>query len=137
MDRHINTSCIEKKSLDNEKINFEENLNRLEEELKFLQIKLNNTQIEQQRQHKVIEQEKERKRDEENKTITQWYGKITRKITKIYNTGGLTLDDITNKIKAVKETDNIDKVYNLFLFEGDEPRQCIDVPAYAKPEHRW
>jgi hypothetical protein len=58
-------------------------------------------------------------------------------ITKIYNTGGLTLDEITNKIKAVKENDNIDKVYNLFLFEGDEPKQCIDIPDYVKPEHRW
>lgn len=48
-------------------------------------------------------------------------------ITKIYDTNGLTIDDIINKIK---ETDDLNKVYNLFLFEGEKPKQCVEKPHY-------
>ena len=48
-------------------------------------------------------------------------------IIKIYNTNGLTIDDIINKIK---ETDDLNKVYNLFLFEGEKPKQCVEKPHY-------
>lgn len=44
-------------------------------------------------------------------------------ITKIYNSNGLTLDDIINKIK---DTDDLNKVYNLFLFVGEKPKQCVE-----------
>jgi hypothetical protein len=54
-------------------------------------------------------------------------------ITKIYNTNGLTIDDITNKIK---ETDELNKIYNLFLFEGEKPKQCVERPNY-NPELVW
>jgi hypothetical protein len=49
-------------------------------------------------------------------------------ITKIYNTNGLTLDDITKKIK---ETNEINKIYNLFLLEGEKPKQCVEI-VYGK-----
>ena len=48
-------------------------------------------------------------------------------ITKIYDTNELTIDDITNKIK---ETDDLNKIYNLFLFEGEKPKQCVESPKY-------
>jgi hypothetical protein len=54
-------------------------------------------------------------------------------ITKIYNTNGLTIDDIINKIKV---TDDLNKVYNLFLFEGENPKQCVEEPHY-NPELVW
>jgi len=46
-------------------------------------------------------------------------------ITNIYNTGGLTINDIIYKIK---ETDDLDKIHNLFLFEGEKPKQCVTKP---------
>lgn len=46
-------------------------------------------------------------------------------ITKIYDSNGLSLDDIMNKIK---QTNDLNKVYNLFLFEGEKPKQCVIIP---------
>ena len=121
MDRHINNSCVEKKSLDTEKINLEENLNKLEEELKILQIKLNNTQIEQQRQHKVIEQEKERKRDEENKELKAMIEKLLERqpIQPIQN--------ITNN-NNINQTNNVIMINNF----GNEDLSHITLQDYKK-----
>ena len=119
MDRHINTSCIEKKSLDTEKINFEENLNCLEKELKILQIKLNNTQIEQQRQHKIIEQEKERKRDEENKELKAMIEKLIER---------QPIQNITNNNNTINQTNNV-IVINSF---GNEDLSHITLQDYKK-----
>ena len=56
------------------------------------------------------------------------------KIDKIYNTGGLTLDEIRNKIK---ETDDLNRIYNLFLFEGEKPKQCVEKPNSIYFELGW
>jgi hypothetical protein len=58
-------------------------------------------------------------------------------ITKIYNTGGLKIEDIENKIKDIKETDELDKIYNLFLLEGEKPRQCVEKPNYEIRSFGW
>jgi hypothetical protein len=55
-------------------------------------------------------------------------------IQNIYNTNGLTLDAITNKIK---ETDDINKIYNMFLFEGEKPKQCVEKPNYELINLGW
>jgi len=47
------------------------------------------------------------------------------KIEKIYNSNGLSIEDFTNQII---ETDELNKVHNLFLFEGEKPKQCIIKP---------
>ncbi len=47
------------------------------------------------------------------------------KIEKIYNSNGLSLEEFTNQIK---EIDDLDKVHDLFLFEGKKPKQCITKP---------
>jgi hypothetical protein len=51
-------------------------------------------------------------------------------ITKIYNTGGLEIKDIDTKIKDIKEIDELDKIYNLFLLEAEKPKQCVEKPNY-------
>lgn len=48
------------------------------------------------------------------------------KIEKIYNSNGLSIDEFTNQIK---ETDELNKVHNLFLLEGEKPKQCIIKPS--------
>ena len=48
------------------------------------------------------------------------------KINKIYNTNGLSIDNIVNKII---ETNDLNDIYNLFLVKGEKPKQCIvDIP---------
>ncbi len=47
------------------------------------------------------------------------------KIIKIYNSNSLSLEEFTNQIK---ETDELNKVHNLFLIEGEKPKQCITKP---------
>jgi hypothetical protein len=48
------------------------------------------------------------------------------KINKIYNTNGLSIDNIVNKII---ETNDLNDIYNLFLVKGEKPTQCIvDIP---------
>ena len=44
------------------------------------------------------------------------------KINKIYNTNGLSIDNIVNKII---ETNDLNDIYNLFLVKGEKPKQCI------------
>jgi hypothetical protein len=43
------------------------------------------------------------------------------KIIKLYNSNGLTIDDIMNKIKKI---DDLREVYNLFILKGETPIQC-------------
>jgi len=45
-------------------------------------------------------------------------------IIKIYNSNGLSLDNFINKIK---KTDDLNKVHNLFLIEGEKPKQCVVI----------
>jgi len=47
------------------------------------------------------------------------------KIEKIYNSNGLSIEEFTNQIKS---TDDLNKVHNLFLIEGEKPKQCIIKP---------
>jgi len=48
------------------------------------------------------------------------------KIIQMYDSKGLTLDDVMNKIK---NTNDFNEVYNLFLIKGETPLQCIpNVP---------
>ena len=56
------------------------------------------------------------------------------KITKLYNSNGMTLDDIKNKIK---ETDDLSQIHNLFLIKGEKPKQCIVTPDYDMKILRW
>jgi hypothetical protein len=58
-------------------------------------------------------------------------------ITKIYDTNGLDIKDIEKKIKDIKETDELDKIYNLFLFEGEKPKQCVEKPNSKFMELGW
>lgn len=44
------------------------------------------------------------------------------KITKIYNSNGLTIDELTDKIT---KTDDLQEVYNLFVMKGETPIQCV------------
>jgi hypothetical protein len=32
--------------------------------------------------------------------------------------------------KDIKETDELDKIYNLFLLEAEKPKQCVEKPNY-------
>ncbi len=45
-----------------------------------------------------------------------------------YNTNGLTIDAITNKIKQIEyvEDNDTNMIYNMFLFEGEKPKQCVE-----------
>ena len=45
------------------------------------------------------------------------------RITNIYNSNGLSLEEFTNKIK---ENDELSEVHNLFLIKGEKPKQCVD-----------
>ena len=42
-------------------------------------------------------------------------------IIKLYNSNGLTIDDIMDKIKKI---DDLREVYNLFILKGETPIQC-------------
>ena len=55
-------------------------------------------------------------------------------INNIYELGGLTINDIMDKIK---ETDDLNKVHNLFLFEGEKPKQCVKKPNYEFMALGW
>jgi hypothetical protein len=61
------------------------------------------------------------------------------KIINIYNTNGLTIDDITNKIKHIEyvEDNDLNMIYNLFLFEDEKPKQCVEKPTYDFFELGW
>jgi hypothetical protein len=113
LNRHINTSCIEKNQIINEENILQEELNKLEEEKNILE-------KDNKEQNKIIEQEKERKRDEENKELKAMIEKLLERqpIQPIQN--------ITNN--NINQTNNVIMINNF----GNENLSHITLQDYKK-----